>query len=101
MKTLDQYIKKLPAREQAAIAAGAHRKITALRLQQARESVGMTQEQVAERLGVTQATLSRMEHRPDVKISNIRRYIEALGGTLQVRAVFPRTRKTIELEGSR
>ncbi len=98
MKTLDQYIKKLPSRERAAIEAGAHRKIAALRLQQAREAAGMTQEQVAERLGITQATLSRMEHRPDVKISNIRRYVEALGGKLQVRAVFPRKHKTVELE---
>ncbi len=98
MKTLDQYIKKLPARECAAIETGARRKIAALRLQQAREAAGLTQEQVAERLGVTQATLSRMEHRPDVKISNIRRYVEALGGTLQVRAVFARKHKTVELE---
>jgi transcriptional regulator with XRE-family HTH domain len=98
MKTLDQYIKKLPARERAAIEAGAHRKIAALRLQQAREAAGLTQEEVAARLGVTQATLSRMEHRPDVKISNIRRYIEAIGGRLQIRAVFARKHKTVELE---
>jgi transcriptional regulator with XRE-family HTH domain len=98
MKTLDQYIKKLPAHERAAIEAGAHRKIAALRLRQAREAAGLTQEEVAERLGVTQATLSRMEHRPDVKISNIRRYIEAIGGRLQVRAVFARKHKTVDLE---
>jgi len=98
MKTLDQVIKKLPAHERAAIEAGAHRKIAALRLQQAREAAGLTQEEVAERLGVTQATLSRMERRPDVKISNIRRYIEALGGRLQVRAIFARKHKTVELE---
>ena len=48
-------------------------------------------------MGVTQATLSRLERRPDVKISNIRRYIEALGGRLEVRAVFSRKHKTVEI----
>jgi DNA-binding XRE family transcriptional regulator len=97
MKTLANYIKKLPAAERATIAEGARRKIAALGLQQAREVAGLTQEEVAERMGVTQATLSRLEHRPDVKISNIRRYIEALGGRLEVRAVFSRKHKTVEI----
>lgn len=89
MKNLSTYLKKLPAAERAAIAAGAEQKIAAFRLQQAREAVGLTQEEVAERMGITQATLSRLEHRPDVKLSNIRRYIEALGGQLEVNVVLP------------
>jgi hypothetical protein len=32
-----------------------------------------------------------------VKISNIRRYIEALGGRLEVRAVFSRKHKTVDI----
>lgn len=94
MKTLDQYLKKLPAAQRAAVEEGAQRKIAALRLQQAREAAGLTQEQVAERMGVTQATLSRLEHRPDVKLSNIRRYIEAIGGRLEVSVVLPGRRAT-------
>lgn len=97
MKTLANYTKKLPAVERAAIAEGARRKIAALGLQQAREVAGFTQEEVAERMGITQATLSRLEHRPDVKISNIRRYVEALGGRLEVRAVFTRKHKTVKI----
>ena len=90
MKTLDNYIKKLPAAERTAIAKGARQKITAIRLQQVREAAGLTQEQVAQRMGVTQASLSRLEHRPDVKLSNIRKYIEAVGGRLEVNVVMPR-----------
>lgn len=89
MKTLQSYLKKLPAAERAAIVAGAGQKIAALRLQQAREAAGLTQEVVAERMGITQATLSRLEHRGDVKLSNIRRYIEAIGGRLEVNVVLP------------
>jgi DNA-binding XRE family transcriptional regulator len=89
MKTLDAYIKKLPAAERVAIAAGARQKVAAIRLQQVREAAGLTQEQVAQRMGVTQASLSRMEHRPDVKLSNIRKYIEAVGGRLEVSVIMP------------
>jgi transcriptional regulator with XRE-family HTH domain len=90
MKTLDAYIKKLPAAERTAIAEGARQKIAALRLQQVREASGLTQEEVAQRMGVTQASLSRLEHRPDVKLSNIRKYVEAVGGRLEVSVVMPR-----------
>jgi len=90
MKTLANYIKKLPVAERVAIAEGARQKITALRLQQVREAAGLTQGQVAQRMGVTQASLSRLEHRPDVKLSNIRKYIEAVGGRLEINVVMPR-----------
>lgn len=93
MKTLDAYIKKLPAAERIAIAEGARQKIAAIRLQEAREASGLTQEEVAQRMGVTQASLSRMEHRPDVKLSNIRKYVEALGGRLEVSVVLPKQTK--------
>ncbi len=100
MKTLDAYIKKLPASERAAIVAGTRRKVAAIRLQQAREVAGLTQEQVAKRMGVTQASLSRLEHRPDVKLSNIRKYVEALGGTLEVNVVLPKRSKKSARRGS-
>lgn len=90
MKTLDSYIKKLPAAERTAVTEGARQKIAAIRLQEAREASGLTQEEVAQRMGVTQASLSRMEHRPDVKLSNIRRFVEAIGGRLEVSVVLPK-----------
>lgn len=101
MKTLDQYIRKLPAAQRTAIEEGARQKIAALRLQQAREAAGMTQEEVAERMGITQATLSRLEHRGDVKLSNIRRFIEAIGGTLEMDVVLPARGGTHSRRGRR
>lgn len=101
MKTLDHYIKKLPAAERGAIADGARQKIAAIRLQQVRESAGLTQEQVAQRMGVTQASLSRLEHRPDVKLSNIRKYIEAIGGRLEISVVMPRRTRSKQSAGAR
>lgn len=50
---------------------------------------GTTQAALAEYLGVTQANVSRIEHAKDVRLSTLRRYVEALGGKLEIRAVFP------------
>jgi transcriptional regulator with XRE-family HTH domain len=43
---------------------------------------------LAERLGMTQENVSRIERAEDTQLSTIRRYIEALGGNLELHAVF-------------
>ena len=60
-----------------------------LPLHQLRQALKLSQEKVAEELGVTQAAVSRLEHRPDLFVSTLRRFIEAMGGELEVRAHFP------------
>lgn len=58
-------------------------------LDELRTARQMTQEHLAETLGVKQAAISRMERRTDVYISTLSKYIEAMGGELEIRAVFP------------
>lgn len=60
-----------------------------LALQSLRREQGRTQTDLAERLGVGQAALSRAEKRGDLLVSTLRAYVEALGGRLDLRAVFP------------
>src|SRR5436190_23942523 len=60
----------------------------ALVLADLREARDATQMEVAEALGVTQPNVSRVEHEEDVYLSTLRGYVEALGGTLEIRAVF-------------
>jgi len=48
----------------------------------------MTQVELATILGVTQGELSRLENRGDHRLSTLRRYVEALGGQLEVVARF-------------
>ena len=60
----------------------------ALELAKIRESRQSTQRQVAEELKVTQANVSRIEHESDLYLSTLRNYIEALGGRLEITAVF-------------
>ncbi len=59
-----------------------------LALQSLRCNEGLTQTDLANRLGVGQAALSRAERRGDLLVSTLRAYVEALGGRLDVRAVF-------------
>ena len=49
---------------------------------------GATQAYLASKLGMTQAALSRLEGRADLSISMLRSYVEALGGKLELTAVF-------------
>ncbi len=58
-----------------------------LTLRQLREEVGKTQAEVAELAQVTQSALSRLERRDDNPIEAVRRYVEALGGELELVAV--------------
>jgi predicted transcriptional regulator len=41
---------------------------------------------------MTQSELSRLESRSDHRISTLRRYVEALGGKLEITAVFRKRR---------
>lgn len=58
-------------------------------LRQMRKARAMTQVNLARRLNVNQAAISQMESRSDMYLSTLRAYIEALGGTLDIRARFP------------
>jgi transcriptional regulator len=75
------------ARKRAA--ARTQRMLLEMDLQELRENIGqLTQTEVAEILGATQAHVSKLERRPDMLLSSLRAYIEAMGGRLDVRARF-------------
>jgi predicted transcriptional regulator/DNA-binding XRE family transcriptional regulator len=54
-----------------------------------RERVGLSQAEMAGRLNVGQSAISKIEHRGDVQISSLQRYVEALGARLRIDASFP------------
>ena len=54
-----------------------------------REERGLSQRQVANALHVSQPSVFRIEHERDVYLSTLASYVEAMGGHLEVRAVFP------------
>jgi transcriptional regulator with XRE-family HTH domain len=58
-------------------------------LDEVRKARQMTQVKLAEILGVNQGEISKIEHRTDIYISTLAGCVEALGGKLEIRAVFP------------
>jgi DNA-binding XRE family transcriptional regulator len=59
-----------------------------VRLHELRERRGITQSTVAEELGTSRPNVSRIEAEDDVRVTTLDRYVRALGGHLEVRAVF-------------
>ena len=58
-------------------------------LKDLRTARNATQAQLAGRLGIHQTALSRLEGRSDISMSMLKSFVEALGGKLQLAAVFP------------
>jgi DNA-binding XRE family transcriptional regulator len=57
-------------------------------LQELRERLQVSQVAVADKLGIRQPTISKIERREDVNLSTLRRYVRALGGKLHITAEF-------------
>lgn len=58
-------------------------------LQRLRLLSGLTQAEIATRMNVQQAAISKLEKGGEVHLSTVKRYVEALGASLRVDAVFP------------
>ena len=89
MKALNQLIKDNSSKQgRAEIPLKTKKKIASIRLQQVRKSHHITQKKLAREMGLSQSALSELERRPNITISALQRYIEALGGQLEIKAVF-------------
>jgi len=60
-----------------------------LPLQALRQARALSQQELAEVLGLNQATVSKLERRTDMYLSSLRRFVEAMGGELEISASFP------------
>ena len=54
-----------------------------------REARSLTQVNLAKVLQINQGAVSKMEKRTDMYVSTLRNFIQAMGGQLQVKAIFP------------
>jgi predicted XRE-type DNA-binding protein len=87
-KELRDQVRKDPKRRQL-VEAEVRALLAGEALAHVRGQRGVSQHKVASALNVTQANVSRIEHEEDVYLSTLRGYVEALGGKLELRAVFP------------
>jgi DNA-binding transcriptional regulator YiaG len=96
---VNDIIKKLsPAQRRRVEARAAELVAEEMSLRELRRAHKLTQERVAETLGIGQDQVSRLEQRSDLLISTLRSYVEAMGGRLILVAEFPK-RKPVVLSG--
>jgi ribosome-binding protein aMBF1 (putative translation factor) len=87
-KTLHDRVMADPARAERVHALDAAID-TALALQELRRHRDLSQADVARALDESQANVSRIERQQDLYLSTLKHYIEAMGGELELTAVFP------------
>ncbi len=98
-RTMDDFIAGLSKERQERIKNRSQELVEEyMALQELRKAMNLTQEQVAQELNMDQGNLSKLEKRTDLMLSTLRRYIEAMGGTLNVVAQFP-GRPPVEITG--
>lgn len=61
----------------------------AMALDALRDRRRLTQVQMAQLLKISQGAVSKVERRTDMFVSTLRNYVRAIGGDLEIRAVFP------------
>jgi DNA-binding XRE family transcriptional regulator len=87
-RKFQELLDEMPAARRKKIAKRVEQALAAMPLDELRRARKMTQVALAQTLGVNQGEVSKIEHRTDVYLSTLASYVEALGGRLEVRAVF-------------
>jgi DNA-binding XRE family transcriptional regulator len=80
---------RISAERRARVEERVREAIKEMALDELRAAREFTQAELSQVLRVDQGSISKLERRTDMYIGTLRRYIEAMGGSLQIRAVFP------------
>ena len=91
-RTRQEIMDSLPAADRAAVEARTaelHTEIEGLKA--LRHLAKRSQEQIAQGLGVKQPAVLKIERQIDLYLSTLRRFVEAAGGTLELRVELPGT----------
>lgn len=89
-RNLQEIWDSLPEDRKQRIEAGYQEmKAEYMTLQELRQSLSLTQTDVAETLNVCQVNVSKLEKRSDIKLSTLREYLAAIGGNLRLVVEFP------------
>ena len=98
-RTMNDFIASLPKERQKRIKKRSKELVEEyMVLQEIRKARELTQKDVAKKLNISQDGVSRLEQRTDVMLSTLRKYVEAMGGSLNLVARFP-NRPPVEIGG--
>lgn len=70
--------------------------LEAMPLQELRQARALSQDEMAKSLGIKQAAVSKLERRTDMYLSTLRKFVEAMGGRLEIVAHFPEGDVSVE-----
>lgn len=88
--TLEEFMKDFTPEERARVEARTVELVEQeLTLRDLRQAQHLTQERMAELMGVEQENVSRLERRADLLLSTLSSYVDAMGGKLRLVAEFP------------
>ena len=90
---------KMPPERRARITREAEKLRAEMPLHELRNALELSQKHLAEVLHVDQPAISKLERRTDMMISTLSRFVEAMGGRLDIRAVFPEGEVSIKALG--
>jgi len=94
-RSFNELRKAMPPERRTRNAQATQDMLQEMALHELRVAREKSQEDLARELHVGQPAVAKLERRADMYVSNLRRYIEALGGTLEITAKFPDTTITI------
>jgi predicted XRE-type DNA-binding protein len=80
---------KMSLERQQAVEKRVQKIITEMPLADLRKARQLTQSQIGELLKISQASVSKMEGQTDMYLSTMKRFVEAMGGELEIVAKFP------------
>lgn len=90
IKNFDQLRSGMTDEQQKQADLKSREMLTEMLLSEIRREMGLTQQQLAESVGIKQPSLSKLEKQSDMQISTLQRLVESLGGSLEIVAHFPK-----------
>ena len=91
-KKWSELMAKMPVSRRRRVEKGVREDLAEMLLAEIRTMAGLSQQQLAKEIGISQATLSQMERQSDMQITTLQRIVEALGGELEIVAKLPHRR---------
>ncbi len=95
-KSFNTFKNKLSDESKARVQKRVIKALKEMPLAELRQARMFTQQQIADTLKIKQASVSKMEGQTDMYLSTIRKYIEAMGGKLEIIAKFPEGNVKVE-----
>jgi transcriptional regulator with XRE-family HTH domain len=80
---------KMPPESRARALAAVERMKREIPLVEVRRQLNLSQQALAERMGVSRSSVSRFERQSGMHLRDLRRIVESMGGELEITARFP------------